>query len=259
VTLAELQASFQDAVLNTAQPMPLSIQPSRLQGAAERFEIYQDAYRLRLTEFLANDYPVLRMVLGDEDFNTLAMAYIEATPSTYRNARWYGRGLPDFMQAHAPWQATRSFTDLASFERALSDAFDAADRDAIDATALASIAAEDQPRLRFTFQPGLCLLNLAQGVVAAHEAILEERDVEPPSGSEEETVLVWRDPSQQAFYRVLEEDEGLALDSASAGGTFAEICGLMSLRMPDDEAANQAALFLIRWFSDGLITSCGVK
>jgi hypothetical protein len=153
----------------------------------------------------------------------------------------------------------RPLADLASFERALSDAFDAADRDPIEASVLASVSAEDQPRLQFTFQPSLFLLNLAQGVVAAHEAVMEDRDVPAPSGHGEEMVLVWRDPSQQAFYRVLEDDEALALDSASANGTFAEICGLLSLRMPAEDAANQAAVFLVRWFGDGLIVGCSCK
>jgi hypothetical protein len=253
MTLAELQSAFQEAILGEAQEMPSSIMASRQQTAAERFGIYSEAYRLRLAEFISSDYPVLRNVLGDEDFDALACAYIEANPSTHRNARWYARGLPDFMQTHAPWQET-SIGDLASFERALADAFDAADADPIDVAALAGFAAEDQPRLRFTFQPGLTLLSLAQGIAAAHEAVLEGIDAPPPAGSDDERLLVWRHPSLQSFYRVLDEDEALALESACAGATFAEICGLLSLRMEADAAVNQAALFLVRWFADGLIT-----
>jgi len=253
MTLAELQTAFQEAILGEAQDMPGSIMASRQQTAVERFAIYSEAYRLRLAEFISNDYPVLRNVLGDEGFDALAQAYIEVTPSTYRNARWYARGLPDFMQTYEPWQGT-SIADLASFERALADAFDAADADTIDVAALAGVAAEDQPRLGFAFQPGLTLLSLAQGIVAAHEAVLEGTEALPPSGSDKERVLVWRHPSLQSFYRVLDEDEALALDSASAGATFAEICGLLSLRMEADAAVNQAAVFLVRWFADGLIT-----
>jgi hypothetical protein len=251
--------AFQDAILDPAQAMPHSIMASRQQTAAKRFEIYQDAYRLRLAEFLSNDYPVLRIVLGDEDFGTLARAYIEATPSPYRNARWYGRGLPDFMQANAPWQTSRALADLGLFERALEDAFDAANSNVIEAAALADVLPEDQPGLRFTFQAGLTLLNLAKGVAAAHQAVTEDLEVEPPSSTEEEMIVVWRDRAQQAFYRVLEEDEALAFDCARKGGTFAEICGLLSLRMDEEVAANQAAVFLIQWFTDGLIADLACK
>lgn len=163
------------------------------------------------------------------------------------------------MRANAPWQDTKAAIDLAAFERALADAFDASDADALEASALGSIAAEDQPRLCFTFQPGLALLNLTQGTISAYEAAAAGLDAPPPSGPHEERVLVWRGASQQSFYRCLEEDEALALDSAGMGGSFAEICGLLSLRMPEGEAANQAALYLIRWFGDGLIAAvaCG--
>jgi CRISPR/Cas system-associated endonuclease/helicase Cas3 len=254
MNLAELQTAFQGAVLNVAEPLPGSILPSRRQSAAERFEIYQDAYKLRLKEFLLSDYPALHMILGDDDFDSLALAYIEATSSFHRNARWYGRGLPDFMQLNEPWKDSRAVVDLASFERALADAFDAADSEAIEAATLGMVSAEDQPRLRFSFQPSLSLLILAQGVAAAHQAVNEDLEVSAPSDTEEETVLVWRDRSQRSFYRVLEENEALALDSARAGGTFAEICGLLSLRVPEETAVNEAAIFLIRWFADGLIS-----
>ncbi len=252
MSLAALQTAFQAAILNQAQAMPASILPSRQQAASERFAIYQEAYRLRLAEFVAQDYPVLHEVLGDDDFAALAAAYIAATPSIHRNARWYARDLPDFMRAHAPWQDSCA-VDLACFERALADAFDAANANVIEAAALADFIAEDQPRLRFIFQPSLTLLSLVQGIAAVHEAVSGGLDAPPPSGSDEEKVLVWRGRSQQAFYRVLDEDEALALDSARAGATFAEICGLLGLRLSEEAAATQAALFLIGWFRDGLI------
>ena len=259
MSLAALQTAFQEAILNDAETMPGSILASRQQGATERFAVYQEAYRLRLAEFIANDYPVLHAVLGDEDFGALALAYIAAKPSTHRNARWYAWDLPDFMRMSEPWQGIEPAIDLAAFERALSDAFDAADAEAIEAATLGAVAAEDQPLLRFTFQPSLALLSLLQGTVSAYEAAASGLDVQAPSGTDQERVLVWRDRGQQAFYRCLEEDEALALESAREGGTFAEICGLLSLRMPEEAAANQAALFLIRWFGDGLVAgvACG--
>jgi hypothetical protein len=257
--LAALQTAFQEMILNGSQEVPDSIMPSRRQAAAERFAIYQAGYRLRLAEYLANDYPVLHNVLGDEGFGALAEAYIEARPSSHRNARWYARDLPDFMRLPGPWQDIKAAIDLASFERALADAFDAADADMIEAAALAEVAAEDQPHLCFAFQPGLTLLNLMQGTLAAYEAASAGLDAAAPSGMDEECVLVWRGRSQQSFYRCLEEDEALALDAARAGGTFAAICGLLALRLPEEAAANQAAFFLIRWFGDGLIAGLGLN
>lgn len=258
MTLAELQQAFQAAILDRSE-VPGSILASHQQTAGERFAVYQNAYQLRLTEFLVNDFPVLYALLGDEGFGALAQDYIEANPSSHRNARWYARDLPDFMRTHASWKAIKAAAGLALFERTLADAFDAADADARGAEALADIAAEDHPLLYFTFQPSLALLTLVQGTIAAYEAASQDLEVPAPSTNGEERVLVWRDRSLQSYYRILDEDEALALDCASSGGTFAEMCGLLSLRVPEAEVANQAACFLIRWFTDGLIAGLTVR
>ncbi len=256
--LAELQSAFQDAILGEAREILTAILPSRQLDSAARFAVYADAYRARLAEFLANDYPVLRLVLGDEDFGALAAAYIDATPSPHRNARWYAQDLPDFLpdflRGHAPWCDMRALADLAALERALADAFDAADAPRLDASALAAIAAEDQPKLCFEFSPNLALLSLLEGTTASYEAAIEGLAAPMPEPGGEETVLIWRDGSLEPFYRLLEADEALALAAARSGAKLDEICGLLCLRHDAEAAAGQAALFLARWFGDGLVT-----
>ncbi len=243
--------------------MPSSVATSRMLGAilpsrqldeAARLAVYQDAYRARLGEFLANDYPVLASVLGDDDFVSLASAYIGSTPSLHRNARWYGQQLPDFLRAEAPWCDMRALADLAAFEHALGDAFDAADAPCLDAGALAAIAGQDQPRLSFALSPSLALLTLLAGTTACYEAVIEGAAADMPDSIDEETILIWRDASLEPLYRPLEEDEALALAAAKSGATLAEICGLLSLRHEAEAAAGKAGLFLARWFADGLVT-----
>lgn len=255
MTLATLQTLFQQGVLDQTDAVLTDILPSRRLDSAARFAVYQDAYRARLAEFLSNDYPVLRAILGDEDFGALAAAYIAATPSQHRNARWYGAALPDFMRQHEPWSGARALSDLAAFERALADAFDAPDSSVLDATALAQFGPEDQPRLRFTFAASARQLTLLEGVVAAHEAVLEESEVTVPDGDSEETLLIWRDASLAPLYRGLNADEALALSAAQDGACLEDICALLALRHPEDEAAAQVGLCIARWFADGLVSA----
>lgn len=259
MTLSALQTCFQDAILGESREILSAILPSQRLDSALRFAIYADAYRARLSEFLANDYPVLRLILGDEDFGALAAAYIDATPSHYRNARWYVRALPNFMDAHAPWCEHGALIDLAVFERALADAFDAAEAPVLDATALAAVAAEDQPRLCFAFAPSLALLTVARETATCYEAASEGRPAPMPVSTCRETILVWRDAALAPLYRILEEDEALALAAATRGADLAEICTLLGLRHDAETAASRVAQFLARWFSDGLVTrlSCG--
>ncbi|MGA3303525.1 MAG: DNA-binding domain-containing protein [Methylovirgula sp.] len=258
--LAAIQSAFQDAVLDGDTKVLGIIVPSKRLDSAGRVGVYQEAYPARLTEFLGNDYPVLRSAMGEEDFAALASAYIAATPSAHPNARWYGAKLPDFLRQEEPWKETRLQADLAAFERALADAFDAPDAEALQAGVLAAVAAEDQPpRLAFRFVPSLMLLRLAEGTLALYEAVSEETEIALPESPGEETVLIWRAPSLDPLYRPLADDEAMILDAAIQGATLDEMCELLSLRHDPDVAASHAAHFLARWFADGLIADLACR
>lgn len=253
--LVELQNAFQGAILGEAGELLAEIRPSQKLDRAARFGVYHDAYRARLAEFLGNDYPIMRSVLGDEAFGELAAAYIEATPSRHPNARWYGQKLPMFLRSVSPWAEMRALGDLALLERTLADAFDAENASPLDPAALAEIAPEDQPQLTFAFAPSVALLRLIEGTAGAFAAAVEGSDVMPPQSEKEEFVLVWRDPSLEPLYRLIEEDEALAFDAAKSGATLDEICGLLSLRHDAETAATHVATCLGRWFEDGLVTA----
>jgi len=53
--LAELQAEFQKGILGEADKILDSICETPRLARADRFAVYEDAYRLRLGEVLAND------------------------------------------------------------------------------------------------------------------------------------------------------------------------------------------------------------
>jgi len=246
MNLARLQAEFQATILGESDKDLESICESSRLSRADRIRIYTQAYRIRLAEFVANDFPALR--------GALVSAYIEARASRYKNARWYARELPEFMEACDPWRQRQAWIDLAFFERALADAFDAADVQPLAIDALAAIAVEDQPQLNFEFQPGLVLFTVTSGTVDLYEAAIEGRALPDPIDAAGEVALVWRDQSQNSVYRLLEDDEALALDAARTGGSFGEICGLLGLKDSSDAVAARAATFLARWFGDGLVT-----
>lgn len=254
--LAELQTNFQAGIIKGDQTILASIADSPRADRAALFAVYYDAYRLRLAEFLSNDFPILRTHLGDEAFGRLVEDYIEAAPSHHPNARWYGARLPDFLQETASWRANRSAIELARFERALSDAFDAADAPVASIDSLRDTYAEDWPHLTFEFHPSLALLDFAKGtaqIYAAHAA-----EEEPPAIQRgEETFLFWRNGGQ-SFYRAVPEDERLALMEARRGKGFADICALLAFQGNDKDVTKRVAGFLTQWFADGLVARLSV-
>ena len=265
--LAELQSLFQSAVLTgDAEDGAILdvIAPPRDADRATMMGVYVNAYRLRLAEFLDEDYPALRVLLGDDDFEALVEAYIDANPSRLRNARWYTARLPEFMQESENWSANALAIGLALFERALTDAYDAADAPALSIETLAEFSPQDWPRLGFTFHPSLRLIEVAAGVLDAYgAATADEQDEEdeedegaledrPPDASESETIAIWRADLDPA-YRQLDPDEYLALNEALAGQSFGDICQLVAFQNEAQSATERLARFLVTWFSEGLV------
>lgn len=255
--LAELQAKFQAAIIEGDQTILASIADLPRADRATLFAVYYDAYRLRLAEFLSNDFPILRSYLGDEAFGSLVEDYVETAPSRQPNARWYGARLPDFMREMISWRTNRSAIDLARFERALSDAFDAADAPVSSIDALSNICAEDWSNIAFEFHPSLALLDLARGTAQIYSALAAEE--KPPAIQHgEEAFLFWRNEGQ-SFYRAVPKDERLALREAEQGRKFSDICALLAHQAGGADVTRQVAGFLSQWFTDGLVVRVSAR
>ena len=125
--LADLQHGFQRYLLRGEPGVIARIGGAEGIDLQRRMRIYFDAYRLRLVEALATDYEALRALLGREQFNDACCAYVEATPSLFRNVRWYGGGLAEFLRTTPPWAHQPVAYELALFEWTLTLAFDAAE------------------------------------------------------------------------------------------------------------------------------------
>jgi hypothetical protein len=263
MNLAELQAAFQAGVLASEEPEATailsSIRDSQRTDRATLFGVYVNAYRLRLAEFISKDYPVLREILGEEEFEDLARAYIEGVHSSQPNARWYASRLPKFMSSHCRWRTRNGWIDLARFERALGDAFDAADAPVLDMSAFSSIPPAQVPRLCFELHPSVRLLELTAGTTDVYAAAAEGKGKKTAvPGQGRKHVLFWRQ-EEQSFYRPLAEDEAMALNEVRDAHGFGDICSTLAFCNIEEDVTKKAASFLLRWFDDGLVSAIGCR
>jgi hypothetical protein len=252
--LAEFQAMFQAGVLAGENADAVkAIKPSGRGPGETLFEVYVNAYRARLSEFLSEDYPSLRVLLGDDAFEALALDYIKANPSRSRNARWYSSHLPDFMRRSDKWRHEEQAISMAHFERALTDAFDAPDAHALAIDTLASFSSERWPNLTFTLHPSLVILELSLGTIETYRAVNAEAFDEIKIAQDGiENAAVWRS-GHDAVYRLLEADEFLALSEARAGHAFGAICKMAAFQQGDALTPERLAQFLVSWFEEGLV------
>jgi len=252
--LEQLQSGFQAYLMNNANGAAFTrfIVDDGKVSVEKRLGIYFDAYRLRLIEALSAAYPKLKMLLGDDLFNTVARAYISDYPSVYRNIRWYG----DKLQLHLLFTLPQHpiAAEMANFEWALALAFDAEDVAELKLQDLAAIPTGDWGALQFSFQPAMQLVPLHWNTVAVWKA-LDAEEV-PPAPSEHDhyaTWLIWRSDLNPQF-RSLTEAESAALQMAMRGASFAEICANLEIELSADEAMLTAAQYLAGWIENGLIS-----
>lgn len=266
MNLAEFQALFQSRLLAGAgegdAPLIARLRESqRGAGRDELLYVYQSGYRIRLEGFFHEDHPGLRALLGDDSFDRLIRAFIDANPPRDRNARWYTTGLPDYMAASPRWRDDRRAVSMALFERAMVDAFDAPDAEALTVQALAAFAPEESPGLVFAFDPSLYLLELSAGTLASYLALEAAEGGEPPPAPDTdaiETVAVWR-CNEETVFRELEPDEYLALNEARAGQAFGDICQMAAFQHGGEIKPERLAQFLASWFEDGMISGVSLK
>lgn len=248
--LHALQHRFQAALLQEQQPAPGLLGPS---GEAH-FAIYLNAYRARLRGALRENYEVLPLVMGDEAFDALANAYIDAKPSGHYSLRWFGHQLSDFMAAQDDLVPHSAMLDVARMEWALRNAFDAAPADALAPDVLACVQAQDWPALRFGLHPSVQLLEMQWAIGPVWHALKAEQEDVPPPEALAHHLLVWRQ-SLHTQWKSLNVAETSFVQSLQAGHSFGEICEALAEVVGDDNAARTAATQLRELLSSGVISS----
>lgn len=248
--LNALEQDFQAYVQQHDSGMPARVVGTARAGALQRLGVYADAYRLRLTEVLADDYPALRLLAGEERFTALAADFIKAHPSKHFNARWFGAALAGFLAAQAPWDAEPALAEIAQLEWAMTMVFDPADEAVCGVEAAAAIAPEHWGDMRIEPTAAQRCLRLHWNAGAIRQAA--DRQVDLPSAqrlARAETWLVWRQ-NYEVYYRALADDEAAALAAVLEGHSFGQVCEVLG---QGDDAALRAASLLRRWLDQGLV------
>jgi len=151
------------------------VKPNDRLTSVERLEIYNRVYWFRLLSSLADDFPGLREVIGQEAFDKVLLGYLTEMPSVSYTLRDLGSRLESWLRGHPELIASneRMALDMVRIEWADIEAFDAAEYPILSQAELAGLG-EDPV---FHLQPYLQLLDLAYPV---DELLLKIRETEEP-------------------------------------------------------------------------------
>jgi hypothetical protein len=101
--------------------------PSDFTALQQRLGLYRGNVRGQWRAALANAYPVLNALTGDEYFDALSFAYARAHPSQSGDLHRFGAELPRFVEDYEQNPRFRYFADVARLEWSLHVAYFAAD------------------------------------------------------------------------------------------------------------------------------------
>lgn len=251
--LAELQRVFQDYLLGRSDAMTQAVNTNARIGAADLLLVYRRGYTQRLVEALGNDFPGLKGLLGEEDFERMAIGYVATHPSQHPSLRWLGRGFPAYL-AHPGRTRHPLAASMARFDWAVALAFDAPDGPVAGLSALLALPPAAWESFRLVFVAGVSDFVADAATGNLRRALLHDEADLPSAAGYESHWLTWRQ-GEEVQYRSLGNDEAAALDLMQGGGDFAAMCRLLAEEFGRVDAAQRSAEILKDWLERGLVAA----
>lgn len=168
------QHAFASALLDAARPVPAGLVAWNGSDVGVRFAVHRNNVVVSLVGVLADTFPVVRRLVGDEFFDAMARLHVCEHPPTSPLMSEYGERFADWVAGFEPAATLPYLGDMARLERARVTAYHAAAAQPLQAEALARWLADPAglPGLRLALHPSLAVLSFSHAVVslwAAHQ------------------------------------------------------------------------------------------
>lgn len=252
--LRTLQTQFQQYIEGENETIESHIITTDEARAEHRLAAYYNAYRARLIEALAFDFPTLAAFLGEDKFALLVINYIKKYPSSYSSVSWVGEHLTTFIKQQQSFPDQAFVSELSLFEWNQRLVFDQQDENTLfQLEDMAQISPEQWPNLSFQFISNIKSIDLHYNVASYWQAV-NDQETPPDIIKENYPVrwLIWRQ-ELNPHWRSLDVHEAWAYEQAQQGANFADICAGLTEWIDEQHVALQAAGFLKQWISDQLI------
>ena len=209
------------------------IKPGPSMSSAERLELYHRQYWYRLLDSIAEDFPLLFRVMGEERFWALMEDYLLISQSNSFTLRHLGAGLSDFV---GTWSSASElervwFLAIARLEYARMEVFE---RNEYRPILPAELATEE-----LILQPHVVLLRLPAPADECEDWDGFETTLIPEAPT---YFAVWRSAERMPEQARLSPLETILLDRLAAGGKLESI-----FSEPVDPEPSQEEV--ARWFS----------
>ena len=213
------QTTFREALLDPEAARPNGLKDGKGRPAGGRFDVYRNNVTVSLTEALEVGFPVIRKLVGQENFKLLATAYLRRHPPHSPLMMHFGADMPSFLADFEPTRKTGYLPDVARLELAIRESYHAADADPISAAELEALPPEALVCSRVRLAPSLRLVRSPWPILSIWRFNVEEGAKSP--GMAAEDVLVAR-PDLDPVPRLLPSGGAEFVSALLTGATFGD-------------------------------------
>lgn len=168
------QCTFAAALLDPRKACPPGLLSANGADPQSRFAVYRNNVLSSLINALADNYPVVAQLVGEEFFRGMAGPYVQSAPPRSPGMNDYGDDFAGFIERFEPAACVPYLADVARLERLHVQAWHAADAEPMAAERIVEVlSSPTQTRhLKIGLHPSLRLLHSPFAVVtiwAAHQ------------------------------------------------------------------------------------------
>jgi len=172
--LERLQAKFAEAMTDPLRAKDIAAEiAGRDSRTLDRLALYRGNVHAAWEKALANAYPVVRALVGEDFLGGLARAYGRAHPSTSGDLNRFGAGFADFVRDFEHTQGLPYLADVAELEWAVHRAHYAADSFGLSRDRIAALPPTDLLAARFELHPACAWMESPfpiAGIWLAHQS-----------------------------------------------------------------------------------------
>ncbi len=167
-------SDWASALLDPERPVAPGLTAWNHSDAAVRFAVHRNNVMSSLIDALAQTFPVVEALVGQEFFRAMAGVFVRGFPPTSKILAFYGARFPEFLSTFEPAKTVPYLVDVARLEMARVTAYHAADAQTLTEAAMtAALNSGDAiQNLRLIFHPSLTVFGsefAAVSIWAAHQ------------------------------------------------------------------------------------------
>ncbi|MBO6718650.1 MAG: putative DNA-binding domain-containing protein [Rhizobiaceae bacterium] len=215
------ESAFSTAIRDPYVPTPGGVISAFGGVPAKRFDVYRNNVTVSLVKALAEIFPAVSRIVGEQRFADLARLFVRENPPKSPLLFRYGREFPAFIESFAPARSMPYLADVARLERAWLDAFHAADAAPLSPQSLAAIPPDNLPIARFVAHPAAALTRSPFAAVTIFHTNREERTGQRIDAGIAENGLVTR-PGHDVVVRSVPAGTAAFLNALLTDDTLAE-------------------------------------